>query len=95
MGQAKEGEKRVREAVRLRTESLPEGHFWVALAKGALGECLLTQRRFEEAEPLLRESFESLKNVQGEQNPRTLLAQRRLVELYQAWDKPKLAAKFG
>jgi len=42
----------------------------------------------------LIESFESLKNSQGAQNPRTILAQNRLVKLYQDWNKPELAARF-
>src|SRR4029077_19677557 len=39
-GQVKEGETILREAVRIRTESLPKEHYWVALANSALGECL-------------------------------------------------------
>ena len=52
-GQPNEGERILREAVKIRTDSLPREHFWVALANGALGECLTTQGRYEEAEPLL------------------------------------------
>jgi tetratricopeptide (TPR) repeat protein len=82
-GQPKEGENILREAVKIRKESLPKEHFWVALANSALGECLTIQKRYAEAEPLLRESYESLNRSQGPQNPRTLLAQRRLDKLYQ------------
>ena len=92
-GQAIEGEKLLREAVKLRTDSLPKEHFWVAIAESALGECLMMEKKYAEAEPLLRESYESLKNSQGAQNPRTILAQNRLVKLYQDWNKPELAAK--
>jgi serine/threonine protein kinase len=93
-GRSQEGEALLREAVRLRVESLPEDHFWVALAKGALGECLSTQKRFVEAESLLIESYNVLKASQGERNPRTTEARLRLAELYQAWNKPELAAHF-
>ena len=92
-GQTNEGEKLLREAFELRTKSLLKEHFWVAIAESALGEDLCLQKRFAEAEPLLRESYESLKNSQGAQNPRTVLAQNRLVKLYQDWNKPELAAK--
>jgi len=92
-GQPKEGEGVLREAVRIRKESLPQGHYWTALANSALGECLTIQRRFDEAERLLRESFEELKISQGEQNPKTLLARRRLGKLYQKWNKPELPSK--
>jgi hypothetical protein len=35
-----------------------------------------------------------LKRSQGKQNPRTLLAQRRLVEFYQNWHKSERAAQY-
>ncbi len=82
LGRAVEGEKVLRDAVNLRTSSLPAEHFWVALANSALGECLTIEKRYAEAEPLLLASYERLRASQGEQNPRTLLAQRRLNELY-------------
>ena len=88
------GEAIVREAVKLRTGSLPKEHYWVALANSALGECLTIQERYGEAEPLLVGSYESLKNSQGANNPRTRLALQRLVELYEKWQKPDLAARY-
>src|SRR5207244_13472693 len=51
-GQPKEGEKILREAVKIRTDLLPKGHYWVALANSALGECLTIEKRYNEAEPL-------------------------------------------
>jgi tetratricopeptide (TPR) repeat protein len=94
MGQVKEGEKTLREAAKIRTESLPKEHYWVALANSALGECLTIQQSYSEAEPLLVGSYESLKKSQGVNNPRTRLALHRLVELYDKWPKPDLAAKY-
>jgi eukaryotic-like serine/threonine-protein kinase len=90
-GQPNEGETILREAVKMRTDSLPKEHFWVALANGALGECLTAQGRYDEAEPLLLQSYESLKSSQGATNPRTRLALRRLVALYDDWGKPDTA----
>jgi tetratricopeptide (TPR) repeat protein len=90
-GQPNEGETILREAVKMRTDSLPKEHFWVALANDALGECLTTQGRYDEAEPLLLQSYESLKSSQGATNPRTRLALRRLVALYDDWGKPDTA----
>jgi tetratricopeptide (TPR) repeat protein len=86
-GQLKEGEKILREAVKIRTESLPKEHYWVALANSALGDCLTIQQRYNEADPLLLGSYESLKNSQGANNPRTRLGLQRLVELYEKWCK--------
>ena len=93
-GQPKEGESILREAVRIRTESLPKGHYWIGLANSALGECLTIEKRYQEAEPLLVESYESLTRSQGSNNPRTKLALQRLVNLYEAWNKPDQAGSY-
>jgi serine/threonine-protein kinase len=93
-GQAREGEKILREAVKIRTESLPNEHHWVALANSALGECLTIQKRYNEAEPLLLNSYEALKISQGADNPRTTIALQRLINLYDAWNKPDQAAPY-
>ena len=93
-GKSREGERILREALKLRVESLPAGHFWVAVAKGALGECLTTQKRYAEAELLLDESYASLNERLGPSDPRTSEAARRLASLYEAWDKPGQAAKY-
>ncbi len=94
LGRSDEAERVLREAVRLREENLPDQHFMTALTRGALGECLTTQKRYDEAEPLLIASHASLVKSQAAHNPRTLLAQRRLIELYQRWNKPELADKY-
>lgn len=91
----KEAERVLREAVNLRAELLPPGHFFSALAQGALGEFLLDRRRFPEAETLLVRSHNDLQQSQGPTNPRTLLARRRLHDLYIAWKKPTEAARFS
>ncbi len=87
-GQPQTGENIIREAVKLRSESLPKEHFWVAIANSALGENLMAQNRFAEAEPLLIESYESLKNSQGEQNPRTLLVKSQVDRLHETPTTP-------
>jgi Tetratricopeptide repeat len=74
----------LREAVKIRDANLPKDHFLSALAHGALGECLTTQKRFAEAEPLLLESYDTLRKSQGTDNPRTQIARQRLVAVYQA-----------
>ncbi len=93
-GNSTEAERILRDAVKLRTESLPKEHFWVAVANGALGECLMTQKRFAEAEPLLVESYVSLNSHLGNRDPRTTEASRRLVTLYDLWGKPSQAANY-
>jgi eukaryotic-like serine/threonine-protein kinase len=94
LGQTAEAEKTLREAVRLRRELMPRGHFFTALATGALGEFLSDQRRFSEAESLLLGSFSDLAGSQGRDNPRTILARSRLHDLYTSWRKPENAALY-
>jgi tetratricopeptide (TPR) repeat protein len=88
-GKLEEGEGVLREAVKLRAESLSPGHFWIAIADSALSECLTTQRRFAESEPLLVESYRTLQTRPGPKDPRTTEAQRRLVRLYELWNRPE------
>jgi len=90
-GQAQEGEKILREAVKIRTESLPKEHYWVAQANSALGECFTIEKRYNEAEPLLLESYETLKSSQGASNPRTQIALQRLITLYENWGRSDAA----
>ncbi|MGI9036837.1 MAG: tetratricopeptide repeat protein, partial [Pyrinomonadaceae bacterium] len=83
-GKSDAAEKVLREAVRIRLENLPKEHFLTALAESALGECLTTQRKYAEAETLLSASYENLKDSQGADNPRALLAQNRLFKFYES-----------
>lgn len=94
-GRAAQAEAVLRDALRLRTKVLPKGNWQIAYTAGALGECLLSQRRHTEAEPLLVESYNDLKASQGEQNPKTREARRRLAALYLSWGKPDEAAHYN
>lgn len=93
-GRADEAERNLREALALREENLPNSHFMTALTKGALGECLTTEKKYAEAESLLMASYESLQLSQAGDNPRLSLAKRRLLELYTAWGKPEMVARY-
>jgi Tetratricopeptide repeat len=73
---------------------LPKGNQLIAASEGALGECLTTQRRYAEAEPLLLRSYATMKGVQGERGPLTLEAVRRLATLYQSWGKSAEAGRY-
>ena len=59
----------------------------VAFASGSLGECLVAQKRYAEAEPLLVASYQTLKGLQVQQSPAVQEAHDRLVSLYAAWGK--------
>jgi serine/threonine protein kinase len=93
-GQPQEGEKILREAVKIRTDLLPKGHYWVALTNSALGECLTIEKRYDEAEPLLLASYETLKSSQGASNPRTQIVLQRLITLYEKWGRLDAASAY-
>jgi hypothetical protein len=50
--------------------------------------------RFVEAEPELLSAFESLRTQRGASARETLVVQRHLVELYEQWDRPRLAQRY-
>ena len=93
-GKAIEAESYLREALAIRKKVLPEGDFMIPYAASALGECLIVQKRYAEAEPLLSESYTELKAKLGDKQSRTVEARQRLVNLYDAWGKPDLAASY-
>jgi tetratricopeptide (TPR) repeat protein len=93
-GRSREAETNLREALEIRSRLLHKGNQLIAASEGALGECLTTQKRYAEAEPLLQRSYATMKGVQGERGPLTLEATRRLAVLYQSWGKPAEAAPY-
>jgi serine/threonine-protein kinase len=93
-GHSSEAEVMLRAAVDQFPSAFPKGNYRVALASGALGECLATKQKYDEAEPLLLESYRSLQTSQGAHHPRTAIALRRLIALYESWQKPELAAQY-
>ncbi len=75
----------------IRTRLLPAGHPLIATSAG---ECLTTEKRYAEAEPLLLHGFTVIKSSVGERDPRTVEAARRLVTEYESWGKPKEADRY-
>ncbi|HKL14377.1 MAG TPA: tetratricopeptide repeat protein, partial [Balneolaceae bacterium] len=83
-----------REALQIQQATLPEGHRRTALTQSLLGACLTDQQRYTEAEPLLDKSYALLSAQRGPQDKDTRQALQRLVNLYEAWDKPEKAALY-
>ncbi len=52
------------------------------------GACLTELRRFEEAEPLLQQSFDGMSAAYGRSSVPAQEALRRLIRLYEVWQKP-------
>ena len=53
-----------------------------------LGQCLTSQGRYDEAEPLLLEGYHMIRNVIAMRRTQAARAQSRLVELYHTRGKP-------
>jgi tetratricopeptide (TPR) repeat protein len=89
-----EAEAYLRQALEIRSRLLPKGNVAIARAEGALGECLMTQKRYAEAEPLLVESYNGLKAGQDEKSPRTIEALQRLVTFYDSTANAAAAQRY-
>ena len=71
----------------------PDGHWRIAVAQSVKGAALAGLGRFEEAEPLMVQSYQALLA----ETSATIFredARRRLVDLYEAQEKPELADRF-
>lgn len=95
VGRSHEAEEYLRQALAIRTHLLPRGNQLIGISEGALGECLTTEKKYAEAEPLLLDSYKLVKSNAGEHDPRTLEAARRLVVLYKSLGKPQKAAEYS
>ncbi len=93
-GRTNEGEVLLREALAIRAAKAPRHSNVVAIALGNLGECLTCEKRYAEAEPLLTESYETLKSVHVPQSPVLRKAAERLTALYSEWGKASQAAHY-
>jgi serine/threonine protein kinase/tetratricopeptide (TPR) repeat protein len=93
-----EAESFFRLTLDLAAKQSPEGPHR-ALAASGLGACLLGQKKYAEAEPLLLRGYQGLRQHE-ERIPanfpeiRLTEALERLVQLYEEWDKPDEAAKW-
>ncbi len=90
-----EAEPYLREVLRFRTKLMPDGlrrydvETW-------LGACLVGQRKLEEAERVLRSSYQGLRALDSDRSPERKDALKRLLEriiqLYEAKEDPTSAA---
>lgn len=87
-GMPADGEPYLRDALQTGDRGSSESFGVVENVDEALGECLLTQKRYDEAEPLLRGNYDGLQSLLGEQNPRTVGARQQLEQLHQALNEP-------
>ncbi len=93
-GEFREAESALREAVGIVKETR-RGSWSIWTFVSRLGECLAGQKRFEEAEPHLLDSYTKM-NPPNAPYPRQKKreALQRVVSLYEAWGKPEEAEKW-
>ena len=94
LGRAREAEPMLRESLELRRATLPPEHWQLASSESVVGACLTALRRFPEAETLLLHAHQRLLAALGPTHARTLETRKRLVSLYEAWGKPRMADPF-
>ncbi len=75
----------LREALSIRREALPQGHWQIGSAASMLGESIAGQGRYAEAEPLLVEGQAVLNASPDTTQQRRQEAAQRLADLYEAW----------
>jgi tetratricopeptide (TPR) repeat protein len=83
-----------REAIAVKRHTFPENHWDIATVKSLLGGCLIAARRYRDAEPLLLESYPPIAAQFGAAHNRSLVALRRIGDLYEAWGKPDQASEW-
>jgi tetratricopeptide (TPR) repeat protein len=94
---AAEAELKLRQALNILEKVLPDD--WSTFdVKSNVGEALLEQKKYRDAEPFLVSGYEGLKQrkdqVPAQDRSRVGRALQRLVRLYDAWGKPDEAAKW-
>src|SRR6185437_16004372 len=92
-----EAEPKLRECLDIRQRIQPDD--WTTFdAKSMLGEALLDQKKYADAEPLLLSGYEGLKQheakIPSQEKVHRTKALERLVQLYEAWGKNDKAAKW-
>lgn len=90
-------ELKLRESLTLRENIQPDA--WTTFeTKSLLGEALLEQKKYAEAEPLLLSGYQGMKKhedkIPAREKVRLTKALQRLVRLYEAWGKPEEAARW-
>jgi len=82
-------------AVSILRKELPADHWRLANAQAAMGLCLLTQKKYADAERILLSSYGTLEKQRGVIDPDTRRVRGWLVRLYEGWGKPAEANRFG
>jgi eukaryotic-like serine/threonine-protein kinase len=87
-GRVAEGETCGRQSVALYQSDLPRGAPSITLAQIHLAQNLTAQKKYEEAERILTETYQNAREVQGAEHWRTKEVEGQLTELHKVWRKP-------
>ncbi len=82
-GEPADGEPMLREALRIRQDALGDGAWRTGVSKSTLGECLMKQNRFDEAESLLVDGYTTRRDGSGP--PRAAVSPR--ISFYEATNR--------
>jgi tetratricopeptide (TPR) repeat protein len=95
VGRFREAEAYLRDALEIRMRLLSTGNQGIGKAEGALGECLMLQKRHAEAEPFLLRSYRIFESTTVANDARRTEAARRLNTLYRSWGRSQEAEKYA
>ena len=91
----KAAETLLRESLKDHQSQFPEGHWLTASAQSLLGESLIGLGQLEKAEPMVLDGYRGMKAQRGHFKPRLIeQAARRIVKLYEVWNKPAEAERW-
>ena len=92
-GAPREGERHLREALRILASREAPGSPLLSLTRAAIGYSLARQRRFAEAERLLPDAYREIRESPLSTREKAN-ALERVIWLYGAWPRPELTAQF-
>jgi len=81
-GETEAADTLLRKGLEILIKKRPEGHPEIAYAKKLLGDNLIAQKKYVEAEKYLQESYTSLNNRFGSEDEKTIDVVKKLINLY-------------
>ncbi len=94
VGKTEEAEQLIRASIESLRRVHHEGEIHIAFSESVLGDNLVRQGRFDEAEPILLRSHEIILAKTKNEGWAGVESFMRLVKLYNAWEKPEQAAPY-
>jgi tetratricopeptide (TPR) repeat protein len=93
-GEYSQAEPYLRHCLNVRRLAYPDGALHTAHVSSLLGAALIGQSRYNEAEPVLLEACNAVENAPRVSPHRVEEAMRRIIDLYEAWNKPTKASEW-